>query len=364
MTTPQRGDVAGRLQRSVEHYAWVSDFLETRGLSRRTRFFLAATVAAMAAGVLTLLFGAGGPQDPAGRALMWFACAGGVFGTVLWLWRWPSHTLSLAFTVVTTMPVAAACLAYPDSLAGLFGCIAFTTIVGYAAFFHSPEATVGVLLVVVAVAVYRTVQLGAEDRLALAGVDLFLILQASLGVALALYSLGRTLRGDLATADLDPLTGLLNRRAFRRTVASRLTNQHGKGGYLLTALLDLDDFKAINDTHGHAAGDQALVAVADALRATATPTAVIARSGGEEFLFADFASAHDVVARYDELCAVIAALPVSVTASIGTSFVDLTAVHPRWHHEMLDRLIVAADKAMYNAKRMGGNRCHHHGSVV
>ena len=154
MTTPERGDAAGRFQRSVEHYQWVSEFLETRGISRRTRFFLAVTVAAMAAGVLTLLFGAGGPQDPAGRALMWFACAGGVFGTVLWLWRWPSHTLSLAFTVVTTMSVAAACLAYPDPLAALLGCIAFTTIVGYAAFFHSPETTVGVLLVVVAVAVF------------------------------------------------------------------------------------------------------------------------------------------------------------------------------------------------------------------
>lgn len=325
---------------------------------------MAPTVAAMAAGVLLLLFGAGGPQDPAGQALMWFAFAGGVWGTALWLWRWPSHAWSLVFTAVTTLSIAAACLAYPDPLAALLGCIAFATIVGYAAFFHSPEVMVGVLLVIFAVALDRTVELAAEGRLALAAVDLFLVLQCSLGVALALYSLVRVLRGDLATADLDPLTGLLNRRAFHRTVASRLSAQRGKGGYLLTALVDLDDFKAINDTHGHAAGDQALVAVADALRDTAPPTAVIARSGGEEFLFADFASAHDVVARYEEVCAVIAALPVCVTASVGTSFADLAGVHPRSHNEMLDRLIVAADTAMYDAKRMGGNRCHHHGSVL
>ncbi|BBX67354.1 GGDEF domain-containing protein [Mycolicibacterium psychrotolerans] len=352
-----------RLRRSAEHHLWLSEYLVARGVARRTRLWLAATSAAMAAGVLALLFGAGGPQDAGPRALMWIAFAGGVFGTLVWLWRWPSHAMSLAFVAVTTVSIAAACLAYPDPLAALLGCIAFTTIVGYAAFFHSPEVVAGVLLVVAAVAADQAAGVATQGRLTLAAVDLFLILQCSLGVALALYSLVRTLRGDLAAADLDPLTGLLNRRAFRRAVGGRLSNHQGKSGYLLTALLDLDDFKAINDTHGHAAGDQALVAVADALRATATPTSVIARSGGEEFLFADFASAHDVVARYDELCVVIAALPVSVTASIGTSFADLTVATPRSHNELLDRLIVAADQAMYDAKRRGGNRCHHHGRV-
>ena len=318
----------------------------------------------MAAGVLTLLFGAGGPHDAGPRALMWVAFAGGVFGTVLWLWRWPSHGMSLVFVAATTVSIAAACLAYPDPLAALLGCIAFTTIVGYAAFFHAPEVVAGVLLVVGAVAVDQAAGIATEGRLALAAVDLVLIVQCTLGVALALYSLVRTLRGDLAAADLDPLTGLMNRRAFRRAVGGRLSTHQGKGGYLLTALLDLDDFKAINDNHGHAAGDRALVAVADALRAAATPTAVIARSGGEEFLFADFASAHDVVARYDELCVVIADLPVSVTASVGTSFADLAAVNPRSYNELLDHLIVAADQAMYDAKRQGGNRCHHYGSVL
>jgi diguanylate cyclase (GGDEF)-like protein len=352
-----------RLRRSAEHHLWLSEYLVARGVARRTRLWLAVTSAAMAAGVLVLLYGAGGPQEADGRALMWVAFAGGMFGTALWLWRWPTHAMSLAFVAVTTVSITAACLAYPDPLAALLGCIAFTTIVGYAAFFHSPEVVAGVLLVVAAVAVDQAAGLAAQGRLALAAVDLFLILQCSIGVALALYSLVRTLRGDLAAADLDPLTGLLNRRAFRRTVGGRLSNHQGKGGYLLTALLDLDDFKAINDTHGHAAGDQALVAVAEALRATATPSAVIARSGGEEFLFADFASAHDVVARYEELCAVIAGLPVSVTASIGTSFADLAALTPRSHNDLLDRLIVAADQAMYDAKRQGGNRCHHYGSV-
>jgi len=328
------------------------------------RRWLALTTAAMALGVLALTFGAGGPEHLLGRTLMGFAFAGGVLGTGLWLWRWPSHSLSLAYTAVTTLSIACACLAYPDPLAAMLGCIAFATIVSYAAFFHWLDAVLGVLAVVTLVAAIQVVALAEEGRLVLAAVDLFLVLQCCVGVALAFHSLVRTLRGDLATADLDPLTGLLNRRAFRAEIGSRLSRRRRDGRYLLIALLDLDDFKSINDAHGHAVGDQALSAVAEALRDSAPPTAVIARSGGEEFLMADFVTSHTAAGRYEQICGAVADLPVPVTASIGTSLVDLGLIDEASYDDVIDRLIVAADEAMYHAKHNGGNRCHHHGLLL
>ncbi|MBX7449044.1 GGDEF domain-containing protein [Mycolicibacterium sp. 3033] len=353
-----------RLLRSVEHYDWITDFLNTRGLKDRTRFWLAATTAAMSGGVLALLFGTGHPNSTIGRTMMWLAVAGGVFGTILFLWRWPSRQWSQVYVAATTLSITLACMAYPDPLASLLGCIAFATIVSYAAFFHSPRVVLGVLLLVTGVAVSQTVAVALQGRPAMALVDLFLILQCSYGVGLTFYTLVRTLRGDLAIADLDPLTGLLNRRAFRNMVQARLSHHHDDAGFLLTALLDLDRFKAVNDTRGHAAGDQALVAVADALRATATTTTVIARSGGEEFLLADIVATDEAVSRFEQVCSAIAKLPCGITGSIGTALLDVSMLTEDSFDLMMDQLITAADKAMYDAKHHGGNQCRHHGSVI
>ena len=100
-----------RLLRSVEHYDWITDFLETRGLKDRARFWLAATTAAMTLGVLLLLFGAGHPDSTIGRTMMWGAVAGGVFGTLLFLWRWPSRQWSQAYVAATTAAITLACRA-------------------------------------------------------------------------------------------------------------------------------------------------------------------------------------------------------------------------------------------------------------
>jgi diguanylate cyclase (GGDEF)-like protein len=352
----------GRGRQHADHYEWVSGFLQARSATRTTRLFVAATALAMAAAALVLLIGAGGPQNQPARAMMWLAVGGGVAGAVQWLWRWPSRRQSMGFAAVTTASIALACMAYPDPLAALLGCVAFTTIAAYVGFFHSPLTVLGIFLVLAAVALSQVVELADQGRIALATVDLFLVLQANLAVAISMYSLLRTVKGDLAVADLDPLTGLLNRRAFRRETFSQLSHHQGAGGaYLLIALVDLDNFKLLNDTHGHAAGDQALVAVADILRATVPPTAVIARSGGEEFLIADLAPSHRDVLQYQHICAAITELPLPVTASIGTSCMKLESLSNHVLDDAMESLIAAADMAMYRAKRNGGNQCHHHG---
>ncbi|MFB1295069.1 diguanylate cyclase domain-containing protein [Mycobacterium sp. pW049] len=349
-----------RDHRRADHYEWFSGFLEARGVTLSVRLFVAALTLSMAVAVLVLLAGAGGPTDHPQRAMMWVAVAGGVAGTALWLRRWPTKTQSAGFVMVTSISIALACLAYPDPLAALLGCVAFTTNGAISAFFHTTRLVLANVAVAAGVGAYEAIQLAAEGRTALAAVDFFLILQINIGVPLAIRLLLHALEGDLLYADLDPLTGLLNRRAFRRQTRSLLARRYETDRYLVVALLDLDDFKALNDAHGHLAGDRALVAVADALRATATPTAVITRSGGEEFLIADVASSPRAALRYQDVCDAIAALPMHVRASVGTAYTELTG-STQTHDAAVDHLIAAADNAMYRAKRNGGNQCHHHG---
>jgi len=152
---------------------------------------------------------------------------------------------------------------------------------------------------------------------------------------------------DAATrqAETDPLTGLMNRRGFERLVPERLV-----GAVLY---IDLDHFKAINDEWGHAAGDAALVAVADALSAALRSRDVLARVGGEEFaVFIDEtveARALDLAERIRvRVRAEVRVHGRPVTLSIGIAIAERPA--PR------SDILAAADAATYEAKTGGRDR--------
>jgi diguanylate cyclase (GGDEF)-like protein len=130
-------------------------------------------------------------------------------------------------------------------------------------------------------------------------------------------------------------------------------------GHFVIAVIDLDHFKLLNDNYGHSAGDDALASVARVLLDSTGDTAIICRSGGEEFVIADIWHPDEVGPRAQQLCDVIAALSFGITASIGTA-----GVHPANQLgnsvDLLAELIAAADDAMYVAKRRGGNQTAHH----
>ncbi len=145
-------------------------------------------------------------------------------------------------------------------------------------------------------------------------------------------------------ADTDPLTGLLNRRAFLHRAIGRAGNQS-------LLLIDIDNFKRVNDTIGHDGGDEVLRVVARILRAAATPDALVARIGGEEFA---------VVTSCDrpiEAEAILAGFrsgrmpfDLAVTASIGVCDGPL-ARETDWK-----ALYRAADRALFDAKEAGRDR--------
>ena len=165
------------------------------------------------------------------------------------------------------------------------------------------------------------------------------------------------LRDELAhQASHDALTEVPNRRSFEQRLADAVVSSRTSGSPVSVVALDLDHFKAINDTHGHAVGDRVLVEVARALSRILRPGETVARVGGEEFvLLLPGADAQDAVARAEEARAACAGVQVPVrggTVGVTTS-VGVAQLSPDGSAEGLIR---EADRAMYAAKAAGRDR--------
>ncbi|MEE6140123.1 GGDEF domain-containing protein [Mycobacterium sp. 050128] len=343
-----------------DHYDWLSGYLAARGFSGATRALTAFIAASMVVCLVVLLASTDGPTGAVPITMTWIAVGGGLAGVSLWAWRWPSRAQSVAFAVTCNTAVGLACLAHPNPLAALIGCIAFATFGAYLAFFHTTGLVLYNFAVAGTVGLIEAVRLAVSGHPGLAGVDLWLVIEVNIALPLAIRILVRALAGDLLRADRDPLTGLLNRRAFRHRALGIMLARRDVDTHLVVMTIDLDNFKALNDAWGHPAGDRALVEVAQALRVAADSETVAARSGGEEFLLTGVSSACNAESLATQTCRAIAALTAGVTASIGTSCARLDDTTPRAHQPLLEALIAASDAAMYRAKRLGGNQCHHH----
>lgn len=153
-------------------------------------------------------------------------------------------------------------------------------------------------------------------------------------------------------ADHDGLTGLPNRRCFERRLRERLAGQQSG----LLAFLDLDDFKLLNDSLGHKAGDAALVAIARRLVKLTGDQTLAARYSGDEFvLFAPGMTTQQAQAWIDQLLLAVRE-PVAFN---GIEFILSGSVGLAWypgHGADVEELVRSADLAMYDAKRAGKNK--------
>jgi len=177
---------------------------------------------------------------------------------------------------------------------------------------------------------------------------------AVVGVAIAgLSQLRRTQAQLELLATHDPLTTVLNARAFASQVAQELGRNRRYGRPLALIYLDLDDFKRVNDAHGHATGDAVLRLVADAMRSAVRQADFVGRLGGDEFGVllpeTDGSVAHSVANRLAGGIRTVFRGTPSVTASIGVVAVTGTEAGS-------DELLRKADQAMYEAKRAGKDR--------
>jgi diguanylate cyclase (GGDEF)-like protein len=263
---------------------------------------------------------------------------------------WRIGSLS-AIQTVTNLWACAVFWKYPDSAApGVYRLAAGVALLQACAVLGQGVLVLGSTAQVS----YAAPELPLANIISWAGAMLNILLGNWICYLLILLRLVADLR---MAAERDVLTGLLNRRGLRLRIDSILRRAGGRGA-LGILLLDIDYFKAINDTHGHQVGDQVLVAMGEVLLALNAPNATVCRWGGEEFCVVVegatranvLALADKVRARFTQRSAALDALESGITVSIGIATATMDACFE------MSALIGAADAQLYRAKLAGRDR--------
>lgn len=331
-------------------YRWLVSTLADRSALVPVKVMIGFAGAAVAVmGAVIAGTSVGPPGDP-GIASTIGVLAGTLWALRWWLLAWPNKTESLVLIACADVLFTVEFLQLQDRLFGAMGTVLLLLTGSYLSFFHSARAlavhsawsllSVGVLSVRIAT--------GGE------GVHLAVAVGLLLASAVSAVPAFQLLYWLLRTESLsDPLTGLLNRRGLE----NRLPQLADRNPAICVICFDLDRFKSVNDTWGHRIGDIVLVRTARRLRDAAGDTAVVARTGGEEFVVAApiaAAAARREAERLRQVVAEPSETTVVVTASVGVAAFDARAC-PRCPRPTSDRLLQSADAAMYRAKQSGGN---------
>ena len=347
-----------RWWRQPDHYDWLSGYLAARNLQRVTRYMVAFTVGATGLAPLLALLSPSAPDDVRFRvvALSIATCCAAM--ALLWLARWPTHAQSVTFAITANACVAVTCLAQSNPAEGIQGATAFVALAGYVAFFHTSRFLALTLLMASVTATILAIQLSEDVGVALTLSKLVVLFVSVLAVPLSAQVLVHILGVDALKSDTDPLTDLPNRRAFDRSVLAMAAESVGGSAVLAVVMVDLDAFKRVNDTAGHAAGDQTLIAVAGILRHTRRGNSITARIGGEEFVVAVVDSEQSAVGMAERLRREIAATSWNITASVGVATASLLRTPEAGVRVLVQGLVESADRAMYKAKRAGGDKVY------
>ncbi len=159
----------------------------------------------------------------------------------------------------------------------------------------------------------------------------------------------------VTVAQTDPLTGVLNRRGFQEEVRRRMLRTQRTGEMAALMYVDLDNFKAVNDRHGHTTGDEALLFVRDLLRTNIRPNDLIGRLGGDEFALWLDGAGRDVAEKRAQLLVAgsraLRRFSGSTQQPLGLSIGIV--LHEPTQPETLEELVARADRVMYEVKRSG-----------
>lgn len=342
-----------------DHFDWMVGYLQARGLGARVRWLTAWATVSLSVLPITMLFSPSGPQGRWPRAMVIAASGCVLISALLWGRRWPSRGQSIGYAAVASVAIAVVCVNYSAPGVGLIGCTTFAMIGGYIAFFHSAGLQAVNLVVGLCTASVVGVSAVRSSGDVVATINVYVVVVVAI-VALSVVSqvIVHVLGVDLNASDIDPLCGLLNRRAFHRHTQDLLVGGSAPvvGRPVCLAMIDLDDFKALNDTRGHRVGDAALIVVSALLTDSLSETAVAARIGGEEFVIVELTDPGSASTRATALCEAIAATEFGITASIGLASTTAPCPPSRDARAFIEDLMDLADTAMYEAKRAGGHQ--------
>ncbi len=280
--------------------------------------------------------------------------ASSIIAGLRWMFgRWPTERESLAFAIYADVSVFVAVLCCADAFTAMPGLALLAANGIYVVVFHGPRVLLTHLLFAAAAFAWiagLAVEQGTAPGVVIA-IRVLVLFPAVMGSPVLVQSYLLALRVAAADALFDPLTRLHNRRGLESEIDELAREAHRPIGVLA---IDIDKFKAINDGHGHDAGDRVLVAVANAARDTVAVlgvVAVIARTGGEEFVVVVCAEAWAANRLADLLHRAVARIETDMvpTVSIGVA----TSRAPA---DGIRDLIESADAAMYLAKNAGGGQ--------
>lgn len=217
----------------------------------------------------------------------------------------------------------------------------------------------GMLLALLLGGLFTHFALRFDTSLAILLACLPLLVIHTLAVSLGTYRLIRKVQGQNQQLDalsrIDALTGLANRRHWQDGAETLLHARHAHSRPATLLLMDIDLFKAINDEHGHIAGDDVLCSIADLIRHSVGPAAQTGRLGGDEFAIAMPGTQADAEIVAERLRRGVEALSLTqapeLRCSVSIGLAEATAAE----HD-LRAWVEAADRALYGAKREGRNR--------
>ncbi len=335
----------------------ITQYLEWHNLRFPAQMLFASCAVILGVVPLVMLNSPDGAGGTTGAAVVIVAFVGALLLAACWLWRWPTEPQSIAFVVASDFGIGLTSIIDRHPLAGLGATQAFVLLGFYVALFHTARVmvlhigwTVAVCSSIAAILAFGEY---ADPVAGVAKLLLSLVVLVTVPVGVQVFL--PLLRADAAAAAQDPLTGLFNRRGLAMAVHARFS-RGGHPGRFAVFVIDIDNFKSINDTFGHAAGDQVLRGVGRALR-EAVVDGDVARVGGEEFVIVSVAPPEAVQSTAEALRekATQTVGVRRVTVSVGSSR-QVTVESAADAVALLPGLIREADKAMYRAKSSGGDR--------
>ncbi len=347
--------------RRPDQFDTFNRYLADKGLTVASRFLVVCSLVLVTVIMFLTRFSPQGPTSAHARtANTVIIVVTVIMAVALSTRRNLSRSWSYAFVLYSEVGIAAAMLLYSNPLAALAHAVMFSVIGGYIAFFHNARMQTlhMVWVFVVAIGIVTRTAVVEND------VDVPVLVALVVLVGAAIYVIPfacqfvfSILGTDALNSQLDPLTGLLNRRGLADEVRLLLEKSYTHPALLVVAAVDINRFKAINDEYGHTVGDAVIEKVGARLVECAGPTALIARIGGDEFVIVDSVDQRSIdrIEHELRLSTITSSDHPAVAMSIGIAKIagpfesseDALVAYPT--------LLRRADRAMYSAKARGGH---------